>query len=58
MGIGGVFGTTTNGECESIENGAKERVKRLERVPSGRSMRENCKKILAAIETLAVIERS
>jgi len=39
MGIGGVFGTTTNGECESIENGAKERVKRLERVPSGRSYR-------------------
>jgi len=27
--IGGIFGTTANGECESTENGAKERVKRL-----------------------------
>jgi len=31
------FGTTTNEECEITENGAKERLKRLERVPSGRS---------------------
>jgi len=29
VGIGGVFGRTTNGEHESTENGANERVKRL-----------------------------
>jgi len=29
VGIGRVFGTTINGECESTENGVKERVKRL-----------------------------
>ena len=29
MEIEGVFGTTANGECQSTENGAKERVKRL-----------------------------